>query len=521
MLPARWRAETTSSVFSLWRKTVAILVRRPSEGMASRRVDGPRACGVPSKVYKVQLKKKDEPTSNYRKILGLALPVGLETVFQTSLGAVDQVIVAFLGADAVAGVGLSNSVSFIVMLLYSAIGTGTGVLIAQAFGRKDTEEVSATSALGHILTGMFGVCTALPLALFPRTILQWIGAQENIANEAAGYFQLFAASAPLVVISAVSTATFRSLNDTRTPMIITMGAVALNTLVGFFLVLGIGPFPKLGVLGAAVATLLAQTARCLVLLIALYRRAEAPRWRWPWQCSGIESISKRLFEVTYPLAISEMLWGISAFIYTVILTRLGTAALASSQIVMVIENLFIAAASGLAPAAIASIGQAIGKGSIRSAKREAAVVLRLGVLAGLLFTILLIGTSFLLPILYPRVGKEVLQIAFWGILIAACVQPVKVLNSILGNGILPSGGDTKFVLASHLISSCLLGLPAAVLLGVVARLNVWGVFGARAIEETIKVFAFLLRLRTPAWYRKSVKGISGAPTEQQQSVESL
>ena len=449
--------------------------------------------------------KKDEPTSSYRKIVELAVPVGLETVFQTSLGLADQVIVGLLGASAVAGVGLSNSVSFIVMLVYSAIGTGSGVLIAQAFGRKNMEEVSATAALGQIVAGLFGTCTALPLALFPRVILHWVGAQEGVANEAAGYFQLFAASAPLTVISAVSTATFRSLSDTRTPMIITMGAVALNTLLGFFLVLGISPFPKLGVLGAGFATLLSQTVRCLILLITLYHRSEGPRWRWPWQCSGMKTILRQLFEVTYPLALSEMLWGASAFAYTIVFTRLGTGALAASQIVMVSENLFIAAASGLAPAAIASIGQAIGAGSICSAKKNAAVVLRLGVIAGIFFTILLTGTSFLLSILYLRVGKDVLQVAFWGILIAACVQPAKVLNSILGNGILPSGGDTKFVLAGHLIGSYLVGLPAAVLLGIFAGFNAWGVFGARAMEEIIKAIAFLLRFRGPVWYQKSVK----------------
>src|SRR3984957_4001041 len=414
-------------------------------------------------------------------------------------------IVGLLGADAVAGVGLSNSIAFIVMLVYSAVGTGSGVLIAQAYGRKEMEEVSATAAAGLILAAVFGACTALPLTLFPGAILRWVGAQENVAVEATGYFQLFAASAPLVVISAVSTAAFRSLSDTRTPMMITMGAVALNTLLGFVLVLGISPFPRLGVLGAGVATLLAQSARCLILLITLYRRSEGPQWRWPWQFSGIRTISKRLLEVTYPLALSEMLWGASAFAYTIIFTRLGTIALAASQIVMVSENLFIAAASGLAPAAITSIGQAIGAGSIRSAKKNAATVLRLGFLAGLLFTILLIGTSFLLSTFYPRIGKDVQQIAFWGVLIAASVQSVKVLNNILGMGILPSGGDTKFVLLGHLISSYLVGLPAAVFLGFFGGLNVWGIFGARALEEIIKIIAFFLRFRTSAWYRGSIK----------------
>jgi Na+-driven multidrug efflux pump len=288
-------------------------------------------------------------------------------------------------------------------------------------------------------------------------------------------------------------------------MLVTMGAVALNTLLSFLLVLGIGPFPKLGVLGAGVATLIAQSARCFVLIISLYRRSEGPQWTWPWRYKGINTISKRLTNITYPLGLSEMLWGASAFIYTVIFTHLGTVALAGSQIAMVIENLFIAAAAGLAPAAIASIGQAIGAGSIGSAKKNAGMVLRLGILAGLFFTFVLVGAGFLLSFLYPRVGKDVLQVAFWGILIAATVQPVKVLNSILGNGILPSGGDTKFVLAGHLIGSYLVGIPTAVLLGIFTGLNAWGVFGARALEEIVKVIAFFLRFRTPAWYRKSAE----------------
>jgi Na+-driven multidrug efflux pump len=121
------------------------------------------------------------------------------------------------------------------------------------------------------------------------------------------------------------------------------------------------------------------------------------------------------------------------------------------------------------------------------------------------FTFVLIGAGFLLSILYPRVGKDVLQVAFWGILIAATVQPVKVLNSILGNGVLPSGGDTKFVLTGHLIGSYLVGIPAAVLLGTFAGFSALGVFGARALEEVVKVIVFFLRFRTPAWYRKSAE----------------
>jgi len=104
-----------------------------------------------------------------------------------------------------------------------------------------------------------------------------------------------------------------------------------------------------------------------------------------------------LLEITYPIAISELLWGISTFVYTILFTRLGIAALTSSQIVMTIENLFIVTASGLAPAAVASIGQALGADSLKEAKKHANAALRLGLIAGLLFSVLLCGTSFLLP----------------------------------------------------------------------------------------------------------------------------
>jgi len=190
-----------------------------------------------------------------------------------------------------------------------------------------------------------------------------------------------------------------------------------------------------------------------------------------------------------------LLWAVSTFLYTILFTHVGTTALAGSQIVIVIENLFIVAASGLAPAAVASIWQAVGAGSISSAKMHARIVLRLATFAGLLFSVLLVGASFLLPALYPNVGNEVLRVSFWGLLIAASVQPAKVLNSVFGNGILPSGPDTKFVLKTHLIASYLVGLPAAALFCMSLGLGARGILSSRALEEIIKAIVFFLRFR--------------------------
>jgi Na+-driven multidrug efflux pump len=155
--------------------------------------------------------------------------------------------------------------------------------------------------------------------------------------------------------------------------------------------------------------------------------------------------------------------------------------------------------------ALASIGQALGDNALSDAKKHANAALRLGLIAGLVFSVLLFGSSFLVPFIYPNVGKDVLHFTFWGLIIAACVQPAKVLNSILGNGILPSGGDTKYILISHVIGSYAIGVPSAIFSGFVLHLSVWGVFGSRALEEMLKAIFFLRRYRTPSWYKKSVE----------------
>jgi len=439
--------------------------------------------------------------SHYREIFNVAFPVGLEAVFQASFSLIDQVIVGTLGASAVAAVGLSNNLSFVLTLLYAAIGTGSGAFIAQAYGRRDMDEVSKIAAIGQSAAAILGIGSSIPLILFPSSILRCVGAQEELLKTASVYLQLFAASAPLTVMSAVTTATFRSMSDSRTPMAITMGSVCLNTLLALLLVLGIGGFPKLGVAGAGLATLISQGVRAVVLVVVLYLVKKGMRWYWPvW--SIIAQIGPPLFKITYPIVFGEMLWGTSTFVYVIIFTRISTDALASSQIVTTIENLFILAVSGLAPAAVATVGQALGVDDKAIARKQARRVLRVAIASGLIFTVALAGMSFVLPVLYPRVDKQVLNLAFWGVIIVAAVQPAKALNNVLGTGILPSGGDTKFVLFSHIVSSYAVGLPIAASTALLVRWSALSVFGSRAIEELLKSALLFARYRKRAWQRE-------------------
>jgi putative MATE family efflux protein len=446
-----------------------------------------------------------------KRILGVALPVSLESVFQMSFNVADQIIVGFLGATAVAAVGLSNSVAAIAILLCAAIGTGSGVLIAQAYGRKDMEDVSRTAAVGQTIASSFGAVIALPLIVFSKPLLIALGAHEEVAELANGYFRFFVASLPLMILSTVTSAAFRSLNDSKTPMVITIASVVLNTGLGFALVLGCGPIPKLGVTGAGLAMFISQFCRCAAMVGTFYRSKEGVNWHWPVPSAAVNSTSAKLIKLTFPIAVSEVLWGASSFIYALVFIRLGTDALAASQIVMTIENIFIVAVAGLGPAAVAAVGQKLGTGSVQAAKQHANVVLRLGLVSSIVLGVLFAGVSLFVSMLYPKVGAEVLRFASWGILIVACFQPAKVLNGIFGNGLLATGGDTKYVLAINLAGTYGVGLPLAIFLGLFTSFGLSGVFLAKGADEITKLVFFFFRYRTPTWYKKSLE--QRAPVE--------
>ncbi|MBV9671978.1 MAG: MATE family efflux transporter [Verrucomicrobia bacterium] len=439
--------------------------------------------------------------------------MSLESVFQMGFNVIDQVIVGLLGADAVAAVGLSNSMASIALLLYASAGVGAGVMVARAFGRKDMNEVSRITAAGQLLAGGLGLFTAVLLIAFSNPLLQLVAADPKLAQSADIYFRLYSASIAPMILSAIASAVFRSLNAPRIPLVITSAAVALNTALGFILVLGFGPIPSFGVAGAGFATLISQTVRCLTLITWLYTRKKGVRWVWPLPGSKVAVSALKLARLTGPIAASEVLWGVSTFVYAIVFTRLGTTALAASQIVLSLESMFIVASAGLGPAAVAVIGHALGVGSLKAAKANAWIVIRFGLLAAITLGLLYAASGLLLPTLYPKVGRNVLGLAFWGVLLMAATQPAKVLSSVLGNGVLASGSDTRFLLFGNLMGTYLVGLPAAIGLGLIAPFGFFGVFAAKVSEEVVKAGCFFLRFCGARWYASALKEEAKEETE--------
>lgn len=440
-------------------------------------------------------------TPHLRDILRLALPASAEAVIQLLFNFLAQLIVAGLGATAVAAVGFSNNVTLMLIFTLGTLGTGAGILVARAHGAGDRQAVARTTGTAFLLAAALTLGLSLVLWVFARPVLAALGAPPDLTEAATPFFRVSLLGAPLIVLSIVAGNVLRSLERPRVPMFATFAAAAVNVGVGYALVTGSAGFPELGLVGAAWGAVAGQALRVMLLGAFLYgpRGFIPPAWSGVGQSGRV--LTGELLHLSLPLAATQLAWTGGNLLYALILARLGTAALAGVQIANTIEGIFIVASAGLVPAATALIGQAVGQGNAALARERARAVERFGLVTGVVFGVLFALSALALPALYPAVGADVREVALGAILINAAVQVVKVANLVRGGGVLPSGSDTRGVLIGDAVSAFAVGLPLAWLLAFGLGFGVWGVLVARVAEEVVKVVIFAWRTRKLAWPR--------------------
>lgn len=433
-------------------------------------------------------------------VLRLAWPVIIQQVSLTTVQLVDTALVGHLGEDALAGVRLGSQIFWFSQGGMFAVSIGTIAVVARNVGAGQVGLASMTLRNALFMAMVWGVAVALGWWFLADWSLGMMGAEAGAQHQGAVYMRAAAVGLPLVSVLFVGSAALQGAGDTRSPMVIAILANLANLIVAVLLINGLGPFPRLNVLGSGAGFASAGIVGAVLVLAVLASGRRIIHWP-PGQAFELDGgESKRILNVGIPAGLEQTQFSFAFLIYTRIVASLGTTALAAHGVTIALQNLTYGLGLGLSVAASSLVGQSLGAQRPDLAQRSAYTTLR--------FTLLLmVGMGIILMALGNRImdafvgGAEAGAVIDLGgrlLFIFAFAMPGLAVSLALG-GSLRGAGDTRSVLVIMAICTWILRLLPAYLLAIPLGLGVPGAWAASVLDINSRGLLIWLRFKQGSW----------------------
>jgi putative MATE family efflux protein len=298
--------------------------------------------------------------------------------------------------------------------------------------------------------------------------------------------------------------TLRSVDKVRLAIVSTLIALSLNALLNYLLIFGIGPFPAMGVRGAALATVISRYTEMLILVIVSYIRRYAPAGSLRELFSFDAVYARRFLSIALPVILNETLWSLGMTMQNLIFARTHTDAFAAFNITNTFSQLTWVIFIGLGNGVAVLIGKKIGEGKEQQARDYASRIIRFAPLLSLSTAFILLPLSRLLPFIF-NVNPGVLSTAAQMFIVLCCCYPFRAFNMSMVVGVCRAGGDTVFCVLYDTVIMWVLSLPLAAAASFIFHAPVWLIFLCANAEEPVKMFMGLWRFKTGKWLRNVIE----------------
>lgn len=434
-----------------------------------------------------------------KRVAAIAIPVALQNLLTTTGSMVDTMMIAPLGQNSVAAVGLCAQFSSLMFSCYWGFVGGGMLFFSQYWGNKDEDGIDR--AFGTTLCFMTTVSVIFAcLAFFaPELIMKLYTDKVSLQGIGVGYLRTVGAAYPFQVISMAMSAMLRSTEKVRIPLFASIASVGTNIVLNYILINGKLGMPAMGVRGAAAATVCAAVINCIVIIVLakiqkypyLFHFRNHFRWTGAW----IKEYLKKCF----PIICNELLVGIGFMIINIVLGRQPEDAIAALAVFRTLEGFVISFFSGFSNAASVLVGKNIGAGKLEKAFERAK---RLVWLCGTVIALVCIGLFAIhKPVLSAMsLSGNSLSIGA-GMLGIYCIAAVIRMCNWTQNDTFRSAGDTFFGTVMEISFMYALVIPSICVTGLILKLPTLAVFACAYIDEPIRLILMQHHLRSGKWIK--------------------
>ena len=426
----------------------------------------------------------DERKRSLRKeIVRLALPIALQQFMTALVGACDAIMLGKLSQDAMSAVSLATQVTFVFNLFMFAFMAGENMFVAQYYGKGDYTGISQVFSLVTKICGCIAVVFLAGTLFFPEQLMRILTNEETLIVLGSEYLRVIGISYVFSGIAQIFLAIMKNCGAVNMSTLINGVMVILNIVLNAVFIFGLSGFPKMGIKGAALATVLATVVQFLWSVGYVLCRIRAVKF-------SLRSCEKKLFgrfwQKTVPLLINNLAWGIGFSMYSVIMGHLGTDAVAANGIANISKNLVVCFCLGLGNAGSIIVGNRLGADRLQEAKEAGGTLTRTAIIAGIVSGLVLIALS---PFITKMVDLTPTARGYLQkmLLISSYYIAGKSVNCMTIGGIFAAGGDSKFGMLCDSVTLWCIIVPLGCICAFILKLPVMVVYFVLNLDEIIKL----------------------------------
>ena len=433
----------------------------------------------------------------YKRLLGIAWPSTVESVLVSLVSMVDSIMVSSLGLAAIAAVGITGQPRMLLLALISSLNAGVTAVISRRKGENNREGANHCLRQSLLLSIILSATLSTIGFVFARPMMLFMGAQADIIEDAVIYFKIISVGIFFTSVSLTLNAAQRGAGNTKISMRTNVVANVINVIFNYLLIGGNLGFPKLGVAGAAIATVLGYIVAFFMSVSTVLKNdaflSILGLDGWKFEKTTMAGV----LNVAYSAAFEQLCMRVGFISYSRIIAGLGTIAYATHQIVMNLLGISFSFGDGLAIASSSLVGQSLGQKRPGMAMVFGKVGQRVAItLSLIIITVCIFGRFFFVGIFTDDYATIILGSQL--MLVVAATSPVQTSNVVI-TGCLRGAGDTKFVAQAALLTIVIIRPLVAFLLCYTLGFGLVGAWVGMLIDQSIRLVVSYMRFHKGRW----------------------
>ncbi|MEY8739381.1 MATE family efflux transporter [Bacillales bacterium AN1005] len=434
-------------------------------------------------------------------LFALTWPIFLELFLFMLMGTVDTLMISSVSDNAVAGIGASNQIITIAILLLEVVGNGAAIVVAQYIGSKKLYEAAKITGMAITLNLIVGLVLSGAFLVFGGMLLEKMNVQGEILVYAKAYMHIVGGAIFLQALINSLAAIIRTYGFTKETMYVSVFMNVLHVGLNYVLIFGHFGMPALGVEGAAISTIVSRFVCLLIFFWLMYRVTEV-RVEIKFYLQFTKNYVAKILKIGIPSAVEQIMYHSCQLVFFFYATFLGAEALASRQYAHNISSYIYLFSMAIGMGTAIMVGRLVGAKQQETAYQRVWKSVKWAMIATIAVDLVVIAFRVPLVGLFTD-NPEVIRIAAQVILLSIVLETGRTTNIVIINS-LRAAGDAKFPVYMGLISMVCLSLPLGYLFVFQLNMGLAGIWLAIAADEWTRAFIMYFRWKSRAWEKHAL-----------------